>query len=81
MESELDLKIIGKLNEKISIKASIQDSSIPLINNGYSQQLNEFDQIFIELQSEILGYKGGDIDLIKTNSFFLIMKKKFKGFY
>ena len=71
LESELDLKIIGKLNEKVSIKASIQDSSIPIINNGYSQQLNEFDQIFIELQSEDWILRGGDIDLIKTNSFFL----------
>ena len=79
LESELDLKIIGKLNEKISIKASIQDSSIPIINNGYSQQLNEFDQIFIELQSEDWVLRGGDIDLIKTNSFFANYEKKIQG--
>ena len=79
LESELDLKIIGQLNEKISIKASIQDSSIPLINNGYSQQLNEFDQIFIELQSEDWLLRGGDIDLIKTNSFFANYEKKIQG--
>ncbi|PDH46470.1 MAG: hypothetical protein CND26_04630 [Bacteroidetes bacterium MED-G13] len=79
LESELDLKIIGKLNEKVSIKASIQDSSIPIINNGYSQQLNEFDQIFIELQSEDWILRGGDIDLIKTNSFFANYEKKIQG--
>ena len=79
LESELDLKIIGKLNEKVSIKASIQDSSIPIINNGYSQQLNEFDQIFIELQSEDWVLRGGDIDLIKTNSFFANYEKKIQG--
>ena len=79
LESELDLKINGKLNEKVSIKASIQDSSIPIINNGYSQQLNEFDQIFIELQSEDWVLRGGDIDLIKTNSFFANFEKKIQG--
>ena len=79
LESELDLKIIGKLNEKISIKASIQDSSIPIINNGYSQQLNEFDQIFIELQSKDWLLRGGDIDLKKTNSFFANYEKKIQG--
>ena len=79
IESELDLKIIGKLNEKVSIKASIQDSSIPIINNGYSQQLDEFDQIFIELQSEDWVLRGGDIDMVKTNSFFANYEKKIQG--
>ena len=79
LESELDLKIIGKLNDKVSIKASIQDSSIPIINNGYSQQLDEFDQIFIELQSEDWILRGGDIDMIKTNSFFGNYEKKIQG--
>ena len=79
LESELDLKIIGKLNEKVSIKASIQDSNIPTINNGYSQQLDEFDQIFIELQSEDWILRGGDIDMKKTNSFFTNYEKKIQG--
>ena len=79
LESELDLKIIGKLNDKVSIKASIQDSSMPIINNGYSQQLDEFDQIFIELQSEDWVLRGGDIDMKKTNSFFGNYEKKIQG--
>ena len=70
LNSELDLQISGKLSENTSIKASIQDSNIPLQENGYSQQIDEFDQIFIELESEKWKIRGGDIDLSKKNSFF-----------
>ena len=51
--SNLDLQITGKISDKVSIRASIQDSNIPLQDNGYSQKLDEFDQIFIELHHSL----------------------------
>ena len=51
LNSELDLQIFGKLNDKVEVTASIQDANIPLQDGGYSQKLDEFDQIFIELKS------------------------------
>ena len=52
LNSELDLQISGKLNDKVTLRASIQDSNIPLQESGYSQQLDEFDQVFIEVFSD-----------------------------
>ena len=75
LNSELDLQISGKLNDKVSIKASIQDSNIPLQDNGYSQQLDEFDQIFIEISSDKWNIRGGDIDLSEDRTFMEISKK------
>ena len=79
LNSELDLQISGNLSENTSIKASIQDSNIPLQENGYSQQIDEFDQIFIELESEKWKIRGGDIDLSKKNSFFGNFDKRIQG--
>ena len=45
MNSNLDLQITGKISDKVSLRASIQDSNIPLQEGGYSQNLDEFDQI------------------------------------
>ena len=53
LNSELDLQIFGKLNDKVEVTASIQDANIPLQDGGYSQKLDEFDQIFIELKNLI----------------------------
>ena len=63
LNSELDLQITGKLNDKVSLRASIQDANIPLQESGYSQRLDEFDQVFIELFSERWNIRAGDIDL------------------
>lgn len=79
VNSELDLQITGKLSEKVSIRASIQDANIPTQEGGYSQSLNEFDQIFIELFGENWNIRAGDIDLQNSNSYFGRFTKKVQG--
>lgn len=79
LNSELDLQITGKLSEKISLRASIQDANIPLQESGYSQRLDEFDQVFIELFSEKWNIRAGDIDLQNTNSYFANFSKRVQG--
>tara|TARA_R110000868_G_scaffold28686_1_gene107272 strand:+ start:11175 stop:14585 length:3411 start_codon:yes stop_codon:yes gene_type:complete len=79
LNSELDLQITGKLNDKVSLRASIQDANIPLQASGYSQRLDEFDQVFIELFSDRWNVRAGDIDLVKTNSYFANFSKRVQG--
>ena len=79
VNSELDLQITGKLSEKVSIRASIQDANIPTQEGGYSQSLNEFDQIFIELFGENWNIRAGDVDLQNNNSYFGRFTKKVQG--
>lgn len=79
VNSELDLQITGKLSETVSIRASIQDANIPTQEGGYSQSLNEFDQIFIELFGENWNIRAGDIDLLNTRSYFGRFSKKVQG--
>ena len=79
LNSELDLQISGKLNDKVTLRASIQDSNIPLQESGYSQQLDEFDQVFIEVFSERWGIRAGDIDLEDTQSYFSKFSKRVQG--
>lgn len=77
--SELDLQITGKLSDKVSIRASIQDANIPMQEGGYSQSLDEFDQIFIELFTDSWNIRAGDIDLVNTSSYFANFEKKVQG--
>ncbi|CDF80968.1 conserved hypothetical protein [Formosa agariphila KMM 3901] len=79
LNSELDLQITGKLNDKISLRASIQDANIPLQESGYSQRLDEFDQVFIEIFSDTWNIRAGDVDLQKTNTFFANFSKRVQG--
>ncbi len=79
LNSELDLQISGKLSDKVSLRASIQDANIPLQESGYSQRLDEFDQVFIELLSDNWNIRAGDIDLVNTNSYFASFSKRVQG--
>ncbi|HEX8576959.1 MAG TPA: hypothetical protein VF677_11760, partial [Flavobacterium sp.] len=79
VNSALDLQITGKLSDKISLRASIQDSNIPLQEGGYSQKLDEFDQIFIELFTTKWNIRAGDLFLENRQSKFLNFNKKVQG--
>ena len=79
LNSELDLQISGKLNDKVTLRASIQDSNIPLQESGYSQRLDEFDQVFVEVFSDKWRIRAGDIDLKNKNSYYAAFSKRVQG--
>lgn len=79
VRSELDLQISGKISEHVTLRASIQDDNAPTQSGGYTQQLNEFDRIFIELEAEKWRIRAGDIDLIENESFFASYTKRVQG--
>jgi hypothetical protein len=79
LNSNLDLQITGKLSEKVSLRASLQDSNIPLQDGGYSQKLDQFDNVFMELYSDKWNIRAGDIFLENKKTQFLNFNKKVQG--
>lgn len=79
VNSSLDLQITGKISDKVSLRASIQDTNIPLQEGGYSQKLDEFDQIFIELFAKNWSVRAGDLFLENRTSKLLNFNKKVQG--
>jgi hypothetical protein len=79
LTSNLDLQITGKLSEKVSLRASLQDNNIPLQDGGYSQKLDQFDTVFMELFSEKWNIRAGDVFLENHKTQFLNFNKKAQG--
>jgi hypothetical protein len=79
LNSNLDLQITGKLSEKVSLRASLQDSNIPLQDGGYSQKLDQFDNVFMELFSNKWSLRAGDVFLENHKTQFLNFNKKVQG--
>ncbi len=77
--SVLDLTIEGKLSPKVGIRANIFDTNFPLQEGGYSQNITDFDRIFIELFSKKWRIRGGDISLSNKESYFLNFEKQVAG--
>jgi hypothetical protein len=60
----MDMQIAGKLSKDVSILASISDHNLPIQADGYTQTLQEFDKIYLQLNikdKSIL--KAGHLDL------------------
>ena len=79
VNSSLDLTIKGNLSKDVTIKANIFDTNIPLQNNGYSQNITDFDRIFIEFEHKKWRVKAGDLDLVNNDSYFMPFSKKVSG--
>lgn len=71
VQSSMDLQISGQLSKDVSIIASLSDHNLPIQADGYTQTLNEFDKIYIQLnikQNSIL--RAGYLDLDNDQIYF-----------
>lgn len=79
MSSSLNLQLSGKLTENLWVAASITDANIPVQPDGNTQQLQEFDQIFIRVYNEKINLIVGDYNLERPTGLFLNVNKKLQG--
>ncbi|MBC3541529.1 hypothetical protein ACFSC6_15945 [Rufibacter sediminis] len=80
VNSALNLQLEGKLTDEINITASITDQNIPFQPEGNTQQLQEFDRVFITLQHRLWTVTGGDVVLRnRPASHFLKFYKNVQG--
>lgn len=79
VNSNLNLQLSGKLTDELSLIAAISDNNIPIQPDGYSQQINEFDKVYITLFSEKMNLTAGDFDQEGALGSFMRFYKKGKG--
>ncbi|NND33586.1 MAG: hypothetical protein HKN76_13430 [Saprospiraceae bacterium] len=79
LTSNFDLRMSGSLGDGIDVLAALSDNSIPLQPEGNTQQLQEFDKIFIQLNKGSNTLIGGDFELSRPNSYFTNYFKKNQG--
>ncbi|WP_228438088.1 hypothetical protein [Chryseobacterium sp. 6424] len=71
VQSSMDLQITGKLSKDVSVLASISDHNLPIQADGYTQTLEEFDKIYIQLNIKDQSVlRAGHLDLLDENTFF-----------
>ena len=79
LNSNLDLQMNGALTNDISIRAAITDNNMPVQPEGNTKQIQEFDNVFIELQRRKNKLTVGDFDLTQDKNSFLKYRQKVQG--
>jgi len=79
VNSSFNLQLTGKLSEDVSILAAITDNNVPVQPDGNTQQIQDFDKVFIQLSSKNSSLIAGDFELTRPDSYFMNFYKKAQG--
>lgn len=79
VNSNLDLQLSGRISDEISIQAAISDNNLPIQADGNTQQLQEFDRVFIKVFTDKSSLIAGDFRISRPESYFMNFNKKVQG--
>lgn len=79
VNSDFNLQLSGNISPEIEISASVSDNNIPIQEDGSSNNLRDFDKVFISLKTKNAEIIAGDYTITNPEGFFLKVNKKLQG--
>ncbi len=80
LNSNLNLQLNGNLGKGVSILAAISDENNPIQPQGNTQQIQDFDKVFISITKDSNTITVGDFLMVaNTNNYFMKYYKKSRG--
>lgn len=81
LESNLNLQLSGAISDNFNLRAALSDNTLPVQPDGSSQQIQEFDKVFIEVYNDQTSVIGGDFLMYSTADPYLKYNRKVQGIH